>query len=242
MEAFDRYVKSFDFNTNGIEYKYHHSYRVQKYSEEIADRLLLSERDKKLASMIGLLHDIGRFFQLEEYETYNDRKFDHADYGAKLLFEDNLIEEFGVDKEVYEIIRKAVKNHNKYEIEDGLNERELFFAKLIRDADKIDILNAFSSIRVLEIQECDEEISEKVKEEFFNNVTVRSINVKHKNDKVICMLAFIFDINFEESLKIIKEEGFIDKFYDAIEHKEIFKEYFDYANNYLEKVLSRNVG
>ena len=104
------------------------------------------------------------------------------------------------------------------------------------------LLNAFSSIRVLEIQECEEEISEKVKEEFFNNVTVRSINVKHKNDKVICMLAFIFDINFEESFKIIKEEGFIDKFYDAIEHKEIFKEYFDYANNYLEKVLSRNVG
>jgi len=242
MEAFDRYVKSFDFNTNGIEYKYYHSYRVQKYCELISDRLNLSEKDKKLASIIGLLHDIGRFYQLEEYETYNDRKFDHADYGAKLLFEDNLIEEFGVNKDVYEIIRKAVKNHNKYEIEAGLNEKELFFAKLIRDADKIDILNAFSSIRVLEIQECDEQISEKVKEEFFNNVTVRSVNVKHKNDKVICMLAFIFDINFEESFKIIKEEKFIEKFYEAIEHKEIFKEYFDYANKYLEEVLSKNVG
>ena len=242
MEAFDRYVKQFDFNTNGIEYKYYHSYRVQKYSEEISDRLKLSEKDKKLASMIGLLHDIGRFYQLEEYETYNDRKFDHGDYGAKLLFEDNLIEEFGVNKDVYEIIRKAIKNHNKYEIEEGLNQKELFFAKLIRDADKIDILNAFSSIRALEIQECDETISEKVREDFYNHKTVRSINVKHKNDKVICMLAFIFDINFEESFKIIKEENFINKYYEALEHKEVFKEYFHYANKYLEEVLSKNVG
>ena len=242
MEAFDRYVKQFDFDKNGIEYKYHHSYRVQKYSEEISNRLNLSEKDKKLASIIGLLHDIGRFYQLKEYETFSDKKFDHADYGAKLLFEDNLIEEFNVSKDVYEIIRKAVKNHNKYEIEEGLNEKELFFAKLIRDADKIDILNAFSSLRVLEIQECDEQISDAVREEFFNNITVRNIHVKHKNDKVICMLAFLFDINFEESFKIIKEEGFIDKFYDALKNKDIFKEYFDYANKYLEEVLNKNVG
>lgn len=34
----------------------------------------------------------------------------------------------------------AIKNHNKYKIEDGLTSKEEFFAKLIRDADKIDIL------------------------------------------------------------------------------------------------------
>ena len=145
MEAFDRYVKQFDFDKNGIEYKYYHSYRVQKYSEMIADSLNLKGDKKELATTIGLLHDIGRFYQLDEYKTYDDKKFDHADYGAKLLFEDNLIEEFNLNKDWYEIIRKAVKNHNKYEIEEGLNEEELFYAKLIRDADKIDILNAFSS-------------------------------------------------------------------------------------------------
>ena len=55
------------------------------------------------------------------------------------------------------------------------------------------------------------------------------------------MLAFLFDINFEVSYRIIKEEDFINKFYDAIKHKEIFKEYFDYANKYLDEVL-KNVG
>ncbi|MCI5879540.1 MAG: HD domain-containing protein [Bacillales bacterium] len=240
-EAFDKYVSDFDFKVDGIEYKYYHSYRVQKYSEKISDMLNLGLKDKKLASDIGLLHDIGRFHQLEKYNSFCDKKFDHADYGAKILFEDNLILNYDINKCDYEIVKKAIRNHNKYQIEDGLNERELFFAKLVRDADKIDILNAFSSIRVLEICECDEEISPSVREEFFNNITVRNVNVKNKNDKIISMLAFLFDINFEVSYRIIKEEDFINKFYDAIKHKEIFKEYFDYANKYLDEVL-KNVG
>ncbi len=240
-EAFDKYVSDFDFKVDGIEYKYYHSYRVQKYSEKISDMLNLGLKDKKLASDIGLLHDIGRFHQLEKYNSFCDKKIDHADYGAKILFEDNLILNYDINKCDYEIVKKAIRNHNKYQIEDGLNERELFFAKLVRDADKIDILNAFSSIRVLEICECDEEISPSVREEFFNNITVRNVNVKNKNDKIISMLAFLFDINFEVSYRIIKEEDFINKFYDAIKHKEIFKEYFDYANKYLDEVL-KNVG
>lgn len=240
-EAFDKYVSDFDFKVDGIEYKYYHSYRVQKYSEKISDMLNLRLKDKKLASDIGLLHDIGRFHQLEKYNSFCDKKIDHADYGAKILFEDNLILNYDINKCDYEIVKKAIRNHNKYQIEDGLNERELFFAKLVRDADKIDILNAFSSIRVLEICECDEEISPSVREEFFNNITVRNVNVKNKNDKIISMLAFLFDINFEVSYRIIKEEDFINKFYDAIKHKEIFKEYFDYANKYLDEVL-KNVG
>ena len=240
-EAFDKYVSDFDFKVDDIEYKYYHSYRVQKYSEKISDMLNLGLKDKKLASDIGLLHDIGRFHQLEKYNSFCDKKFDHADYGAKILFEDNLILNYDINKCDYEIVKKAIRNHNKYQIEDGLNERELFFAKLVRDADKIDILNAFSSIRVLEICECDEEISPSVREEFFNNITVRNVNVKNKNDKIISMLAFLFDINFEVSYRIIKEEDFINKFYDAIKHKEIFKEYFDYANKYLDEVL-KNVG
>ena len=39
-----------------------------------------------------------------------------------------------------ELIIKAVRNHNKYKIEEGLNERELLHAKIIRDADKLDIM------------------------------------------------------------------------------------------------------
>ena len=48
-----------------------------------------------------------------------------------------------------EIIRKAIKNHNKFEIEKRLTEKELIFAKIIRDADKIDII--YESVEILKI-------------------------------------------------------------------------------------------
>ena len=45
-----------------------------------------------------------------------------------------------VDQDKYdELIKIAVKNHNKYKIEDGLTQEQELFAKIIRDADKIDI-------------------------------------------------------------------------------------------------------
>ena len=37
-----------------------------------------------------------------------------------------------------EIIKKAIYTHNKYKIEDGLNELEELHCKIIRDADKLD--------------------------------------------------------------------------------------------------------
>jgi len=55
-----------------------------------------------------------------------------------MLFEDGLIRNFIVDDKYDDIIRVAVFNHNKLEIEAGLNEKSMLFAKIIRDADKLD--------------------------------------------------------------------------------------------------------
>ena len=47
---------------------------------------------------------------------------------------------FKIFTEQYDcIIYKAINNHNKFEIERGLSERELLHCKIIRDADKLDI-------------------------------------------------------------------------------------------------------
>lgn len=144
-ETFENYVKNYDISDPDINHKHNHSYRVMGNSLFLAETLNLSETDKTLALIIGLYHDIGRFEQDKLYDTYNDNKtFDHADYGVKVLFEQNLIKQIPVEEKYYNIIEKAVKNHNKYQIEEGLSEQELLHAKIIRDADKIDILYAAS--------------------------------------------------------------------------------------------------
>ncbi|MBO5141416.1 MAG: hypothetical protein J6C46_00165, partial [Clostridia bacterium] len=42
-----------------------------------------------------------------------------------------------IDTDKYNnVIKKAIENHNKKQIEEGLSDKELLHAKIIRDADK----------------------------------------------------------------------------------------------------------
>ena len=95
FDAFNDYASKFDLNVNMIGYKFEHSYRVMKLSEDIAKSIGLKKDDVYLAALIGLLHDIGRFEQWTKYQTYSDSEtFDHSSYAVKLLFDEGLIKEF----------------------------------------------------------------------------------------------------------------------------------------------------
>ncbi len=137
-EEFIKYTEYYDLTNENIERKQKHSLRVMQISEQIAKSLELSQEEIKLATLIGLLHDIARFEQYTKYKTFRDLdSIDHGDYGAEILQHDmrKYIETDKYDN----IIKVAIKNHNKYQIEDGLSEAEKLFSKIIRDADKIDI-------------------------------------------------------------------------------------------------------
>ena len=140
-EEFIKYTENFNTKDKNVKRKQQHSIRVMKIAEQIATNLKLSEEQIQLATLIGLLHDIGRFKQYTDIGLGDNLEgFDHGDYGAKVLFEEGLIRKFIETNKYDEIIKKSIKNHNKFSIEAGLTQEELLFAKLIRDADKIDIL------------------------------------------------------------------------------------------------------
>lgn len=222
-KEFLRYTENYDLTNENINRKQGHSIRVMNISKQIATELNLTEEQIQIATLIGLLHDIARFEQYTQYQTYNDnRSFDHGDYGVKILDKDmrKYIETDEYDK----IIKIAIKNHNKFEIEDGLNEEELLFSKIIRDADKIDIL--YETIGMFwkgeEKAINNTEISPEVMEKFEQNKLLK----REKNkvfvgmDQVMSVLAFIFDINYRPSFKIIKENDYINKIIDRFEFKD----------------------
>ena len=139
--AFDKYTSSYDMSNKLIYLKYNHTYRTVEQSLNICKSLNLSEEDTDIAYLIALLHDFGRFEQVKEYNTFNDMiSIDHANLACKLLFEDGYIREFIEDDKYDEIIRKSIYSHNKYSIDEELSEKELMHAKIIRDADKLDIV------------------------------------------------------------------------------------------------------
>lgn len=204
-KEFIRYSKNFDLKNKNIMRKFHHSFRVMEFTTEIAKSLNLSEEDIKLATTIGLLHDIGRFEQWTEYETYCDGKsIDHADLGYKILVTDDFINSFVEDEEEKKIILIAIKNHNKYKIEDGLSERELLMAKIIRDADKLDIMKEQGTI-TKNIDFINPELLEAFdkKELCYNEL------VNDEVDNILRMLSFAYDLNFKYSYEYLINNNII---------------------------------
>lgn len=66
-----------------------------KISEQIATNLKLEKEKIQLATLIGLLHDIGRFKQYTEIGLGDNLEgFDHGNYGAEILFEKGIIRNF----------------------------------------------------------------------------------------------------------------------------------------------------
>ena len=226
-KSFQEYLKNYDTNDGSIALKIKHTYEVVKKSEYIANGLGLDKENIELAKIIALLHDIGRFEQIKEFGEFNDKKIEHAEFGVKVLFDNGLIRKF-IDEDKYDnIIYKAIYNHNKYKIEENLNEKELLQCKIIRDADKLD------NFRVKEKDKLEdmfpkiynektinyETISEKVYEDFMQHKCIKLEDRKTIIDYWVCVIAFIFDLNFNISLQYVKENNYIDILVNRIEYK-----------------------
>ena len=60
-KAFAEYVKNYDIKNDKIRLKVEHIERVSQVAKKLATKLELEDEDIKLAELIGLLHDIGRY-------------------------------------------------------------------------------------------------------------------------------------------------------------------------------------
>ena len=241
-KEFMKYVEKFDISNSRIEGKQKHSIRVKNVSKIIAKDLNLNEEEIELAMLIGLLHDIGRFEQEKQYHTFNDLKsFDHGDYGAELLKKSirNFIK---IDK--YDnVIIEAVRNHNKLRIDETLNKQEIFFARLVRDADKLDILNETINVFYKESKERvnESDVSDYVLNFVKNHQTVASTkNVEMSYlDGIVRTIAFVFDLNYRKSFEIVKEQNYINRIIERFDYKnrhakECIEEVRKIANAYVD--------
>ena len=236
MNYFDEYLKKYDMSDENINYKYHHSYRVMDNMEILAKSLNLPYCDINLAKCIGLLHDIGRFEQYNLFHCFKDSLLDHGDYGEEILKKENILKQYNISKDDYEVVYKAIRNHNKFKIEYNLTNRELLFCQLLRDADKLDILYALGNkIIIKKLAEDNLPITQEVKNAFFANMPVKKKKENNLSDNIILIFSFIYDVNCFITLDLIKTYDYYNKIYDRLKDKEKFKPYIDYINKYLKE-------
>jgi len=239
IESFDAYTNNFDMKNNMINSRYHHSYRVMELAKKIAESLKFDDEDIYLAKIIGLLHDYGRFEQIKQYNTINDNdSVDHAEYSIRYLFDENQIEEFIDDDELSPIIRKSIYYHNKYALPSrGLTKRERKHMKLIRDADKLDILYLIGVLKDYELEITNDPIRDSISSYFYQGKTVPYASIKNDNERVISWLAYIYDLNYKESFMYLKSIHLLEIFFNNLGRPDNLKKYFDKINEYIESKI-----
>lgn len=211
IKEFQKFAKMYDLSNPNIMRKFHHTFRVVEYAKDIARSEGLTEDDVNLAMLCALLHDIARFRQWSIYKTYEDSKsYDHGEEAYKILKEKNYIANYTTDPYEQRIILKAVKNHNKYKLEEGLSEREAFFAKILRDADKIDIIcsqNELSGVFIL---------NPTYIKPFQEKRLFKNSGVTGQYEVLLRQIAFVYDMNFKYTYRLLLANDIIDKKIDLL--------------------------
>ncbi|MFH1064120.1 MAG: HD domain-containing protein [Candidatus Woesearchaeota archaeon] len=223
---FDNYVRPFcsvegDIRTNMLQ-KLSHTKRVCSVMVELGTRLGFDEQKMFIAEAIALFHDVGRFEQLRKYKTYNDADSeDHALLSVKVLEREGVLECLSSQERRW--VTAAVRHHNAYELPDYMADDCLFFSKLIRDADKLDIVDVELDYyhRRSELPNAAMEMglpddgtySADLIRDILSCNCIKYGALRTYDDMKLLLLAWVFDLNFSESLKIFSERDYVDKIF-----------------------------
>jgi hypothetical protein len=231
---FSDYCKSFyslDIeDQKNISLKERHTFKVCENTTAISERLSLNEDQMRLAGTVALFHDIGRFPQYARYKTFRDSiSVNHGLLGAETLQEHGTLQSLSPDEQ--EVVIQAVRFHNAFSVPKNERDDIIFFIKLIRDADKLDIWRVF-----LEHYEGPEEskasavglglpempgYSEDVLAGLYKKKIVSLSTIRTLNDFKLLQLSWIFDLNFTPSFFLLSERRYIDRLTSHLPQTEV---------------------
>lgn len=224
-----------------ITLKEEHTRHVCDNMTAIARDLSLDEGRVMLAGAVALFHDVGRFPQYRKYHTFRDSvSVNHAALGARVLIGNNVLR--SVLKRERDLILRAVTLHNVFAVPGGLDPDALLFLKMVRDADKLDIwrvsLEYYSQNEAerasavgLDLPDTDG-YSPEILESLRRKEMVQMSALRTLNDFKLLQLAWIFDLNFAASLRMVAERRTIDRLASFLPDAEEIRNAVDFVRGY----------
>ena len=247
LDTFSEYTSHYNLADEKIKLKVYHTYRVAALCQRIANSLGLSAEDTDLAWLTGMLHDIGRFEQVKNYNTFSDAdSIDHAHYGVQILYDDGKIEDYlpGCQESPdYEIVRTAIWNHSAFRVEEGLDERSHMFCDILRDADKIDILKVNFDTPLEEIYNvttkelANAPITDAVLEQFKEHHAIIRSTKRTAIDNLVGHIALVFELVYPESLRIVQEQGYLQKLLGFPSENPVTREQFSFMKKEIQEYI-----
>lgn len=254
LKAFQTYVMGYNQKDEMVQTKIMHTYRVCAYCDEIATHLGLSKEEIDLVWLSALLHDIGRFEQIKKFHTFNDSvSMDHAKASERYVFGQGNIINF-VGEENYKsmedkliAVKDAILFHSSYVLPRYMQGQTLLFSKILRDADKLDILYIIHSLsdidkttKNVDAMHNKEGISEAVMEDIRKKRAVNRKNRQYPLDYHIGHISLILELEFPISYQLLQRDIPLESLFDvAIEHEATKKQLDEVRNHIYEHVKQK---
>lgn len=206
-----------------------HSLRVVSHSNLLAKSVLQNEDDMRIAEAVALFHDLGRASLIAKgTASPTNIQRDHALLSVQIIQKMDFYSMLPVDTQL--IIQKSVENHNKLKLPKLDNEQQTLFARLLRDADKLDIFEASyrffkEKSGVQPIMTFDlvnsPEVSEKIIKSIMSGKTAAIEDMKTMNDYKLLLISMAFDINFKFTFRLISEKQYVQKIYETLPKRDL---------------------
>lgn len=217
------YVRPF-INGNGasevLEIKRDHCRRVAEDMTGIARDLGLAEGDIHTARILGWLHDVGRFPQYAQYKTLRDgQSVDHGKAGLEVLDSAKVL--MICEPADREIIRTGTGCHNRHTLPDDMTADVRRFVLMVRDADKLDIMQTLYQFWKNDEIKCHPElilelnlegpVSPRVLADIRARRSISYAHIKSLADFFLTQVSWVYDLNFRPSYQRLAQRRLLEQ-------------------------------
>lgn len=202
-----------------------HTMHVYANACRIAAQENLAPDLARICKLAALYHDLARFDQYLEFATFKDAcSRNHGLWAVKLLKQTRRLEDEPISAR--HAILTAVGMHNRRELPKTLTGNSRLAAKVVRDADKLDILRVmdehlsapkpYNPTVVLSLPDDDNLCSSKVIVAALNRKSASYSDLRSVNDFRLLLGTWLFDMNFPSSARMFIAKGHAHRLVSAL--------------------------
>jgi hypothetical protein len=249
---FAAYVAAFT-SKNGelqrnFDLKKEHTERVCAEIVDLGRQLGLGPEQLRLAEITALFHDLGRFEQYARYGTFADsRSVNHAQLGVEILRDKKVLA--GLEDGLRGLVLRTIAWHNRAALPAEVDATCLFFARLLRDADKLDIWRVVTDYyrqdnpapnAALEMGLPDTPgVSDAVAADLLAGRIVDLRQVQNLNDLKLLQVGWVYDLNFPPSFQRLRDKGYLDIIRASLPETETVIRIFNAVTSLLARECTR---
>jgi putative nucleotidyltransferase with HDIG domain len=205
---------------SNITLKLNHCLRVFREAEAIVAGERLDRETSQVALWAALFHDVGRFPQYARHGTFDDRKSeDHGRLGVRVLKERDFLHPLPPLQK--KAVMAAVILHNRRFLPQGLPGRIALPARVVRDADKLDIFAVMlahlrpgapaNHVVTLGLRDDPAAYTPAIILQIMQGRLADSAKMVWINDFRLLLCSWIYDLNFTASRRTVLERGFVEE-------------------------------